>query len=176
LQLKKTINFGDVAANFETVSSKLKELEGTFTDGFDNNIKFLIHPKNWVTKNLVNGKPPISVRTRMDSYGFELHCFPIIKGEPQAVVMAADPNSPFREYNPASFGPVIKINGLDALMTMAIIKGDEADFELIKYAHMMTEQLIQLFRNKMQVNEYSGQSIKQLFEEKLQAHKDNKHN
>lgn len=172
LQLKKTINFGEVAANFETVASKLKELEGTFTDGFDNNIKFLIAPKNWNPVNLVEGKPPVSIRTRMDTYGFELHCFPIIKEEAQAVVMPMDLNSPFREYNPASFGPVIKINGLDALITMAIRKGDEADFELIKYAHMMTEQLVQLFCNRMQVTEHSGHSIKQLFEEKQQAFSD----
>ena len=79
LQLKKAINFGDVALNFETVASKLKELEGTFTDGFENNIKFLIDSNNWNRVNLVDGKPQVSIRTRIDEYAFELHCFPIIK-------------------------------------------------------------------------------------------------
>ncbi len=169
LQRKRVINFGDVSLNFETVASKLKELEGTFVDGFDNNIKFLLNPKNWNPRNLTKNKPEISLRSRMDEYAFEVHCFPIIKGEPQAVVPPHSPYSPFVGYNPAGFGPLLKINGLGALMNMAANKGDEADFELIKYAHMMTEQLIDLFSHKLHVSEKSGQSIKTRYETLVNA-------
>lgn len=163
IQLKKSINFGDVSLNFETVAAKLKELEGTFTDGFENNIKYLLNSKNWNPDNLVQGKPKISLRARMDEYAFELHCFPIIKGEAQAVVVINDPNSPFKEYNPANFGPLLKITGLDNLIAMTLRKGDEADIELIKYAHMMTEQLVALFFKKLHVEEKTGNSVKEFF-------------
>lgn len=171
-KLKKSINFGDVSLNFETVASKLKELEGTFTDGFDNNIKYLLNETNWNLNNLINSKPPISLRTRMDEYAFELHCFPIIKNEAQALVIVNDPNSPFKEYNPASFGPLLKINGLSNLINMTLRKGDEADIELIKYAHMMTEQLIELFSVRLKVSEKSGHSVKDFFLSLEQSEKD----
>ncbi len=163
LQLKKSINFGDVSVNFQTVAKKLAELEGTFIDGFDNNIKYLLNSENWNNTKLVAGKPQVTIKTRMDKYAFELHCFPIIRGEAQAIVMVIEPDSPFKEYNPASFGPVIKINGLQDLMTMMHRKGDDADMELIKYAHMMTEQLIDLFIHKLKVENKSGLSVKEFF-------------
>ncbi|MCF2948949.1 hypothetical protein L0668_12580 [Paraglaciecola aquimarina] len=164
LQLKKSINFGDVSLNFETVAKTLKELEGTFIDGFENNIKYLLNSNHWNANNLVAGKPSISLRSRMDEYAFELHCFPIVKDEAQAVVVSRDPNSPFTEYNPASFGPLLKINGLNNLISMAVRKGDDADMELIKYAHMMTEQLITLFTKRLNVTERTGKSVKDFFE------------
>lgn len=172
IQLKKSINFGDVALNFETVAAKLKELEGTFTDGFENNIKYLLNETNWNQNNLINSKPPISLRTRMDEYAFELNCFPIIKNEAQALVIVNDPNSPFKEYNPASFGPLLKINGLSNLINMTLRKGDEADIELIKYAHMMTEQLIDLFSVRLRVNERNGHSVKNFFLSLEESEKD----
>lgn len=171
LQLKKSINFGDVSLNFETVAKTLKELEGTFTDGFENNIKYLLNKDNWNTNhpnNLDHGKPKISLRSRMDEYAFELHCFPIVKDEAQAVVICNDPNSPFIEYNPASFGPLLKINGLSQLIDMTIRKGDDADMELIKYAHMMTEQLVALFSKRLSVTETSGNTVKEFFKSVLE--------
>lgn len=163
MQLKKSINFGDVSQNFQTVASKLKELEGTFTDGFENNIKYLLDNKHWNKNNLVDGKPPISLRTRMDHHDFEVHCFPIIKNEAQAVIVPFDKFSPFTEYNPASFGPLCKITGLNNLISTAVLKGDEADNELIKYAHMMTEQLITLFNQRFVVTERTGFSVQEFF-------------
>ncbi|MDU0354967.1 hypothetical protein RS130_14545 [Paraglaciecola aquimarina] len=165
MQLKKSINFGDVSLNFQTVYNKLADLEGTFVDGFDNNIKYLLNSENWNPAKLVDGKPQVALKTRMDQYAFELHCFPIIRDEAQAVVIPNEPSSPFREYNPATFGPVLKINGLQDLINMMHRKGDDADMELIKYAHMMTEQLIGLFTHKLKVETQNGSSVKGFFTE-----------
>jgi hypothetical protein len=48
LQLKKSLNLGDVSEHFQIVASKLLELEGTFTDGFDSNIKYLLNKKTGI--------------------------------------------------------------------------------------------------------------------------------
>ena len=43
LQLKKSLNLGEVSEHFKIIANKLLELEGTFTDGFENNIKHLLN-------------------------------------------------------------------------------------------------------------------------------------
>lgn len=163
LQLKKSLNLGEVPDHFQIVANKLLELEGTFTDGFDNNIKYLLNKKNWHLANCKGGKPPITLKKHCNQYAFDLHCFPIVNDEPQALIKPFDADSPFREFNPSSLGPLLSIPQLSDFMSVTIRCGDEADMELLKYAHMLLEQLIDLLTRSLQVVENNGQSIQEVF-------------
>jgi hypothetical protein len=163
LQLKKSLNLGDVTEHFKIVASKLLELEGTFTDGFDSNIKYLLNKKNWHLANCIQGKPPIALKKNCHQYAFDLHCFPVINQVPQALIKPFDADSPFKEFNPSSLGPLLSIPQLRDFIAMTIHVGDEADMELLKYAHILVEQTIDLLTTSLHVVENSGQSIQQIF-------------
>jgi hypothetical protein len=163
LQLKKSLNLGEVPNDFQIVANKLSDLEGTFTHGFDNNIKYLLNNKNWNLANCKRGKPPIVLRKHNHQYAFDLHCFPMINNEPQALIKPFDVNSPFKEFNPSSLGPLLSIPKLSDFISVTIRCGDEADIELLKYAHMLVEQLIYLLTKSLHVLEDSGQSIQEIF-------------
>jgi hypothetical protein len=172
LQLKKSINLGDVPHNFHILANKLLELEGTFTDGFANNITFLLDQNNWQLKNCVDGKPQVVLRKHINPYAFDLHCFPIIRGEPQAVVKAFHPDSGFKQYDPAVVGPIVSLPKLGEFISMTIRCGDEADVELLKYAHMLMQQLTEFLTKSVNVIQNDGQSIQQVFEYFQQQLKD----
>ena len=163
LQLKKSLNLGEIPDDFQIIANKLLEIEGTFTDGFDNNIKYLLNTNNWNLANCKQGKPPIALNKHCNQYAFDVHCFPIINHEPQALIKPFDANSPFKEFNPSSLGPVLSIPKLSDFFRMIILCGDEADMELLKYAHMLVEQLIDLLSVSLQVVENSGASVQAVF-------------
>ena len=162
-QLKKSINLGEIPTYYSLVATKLSDLEGTFTDGFDNNIKYLLNQKNWQVNNLVAGKPQVSLKKHLSDYAYDLHCFPIIDDEAQVVVNPFDPKSPFKEYNPAVIGPLVRSPNFSEFISMTIRIGDEADMELLKYAHMLIEQLTTLLNERITVVENTGLSIKDIF-------------
>jgi hypothetical protein len=163
LQLKKSLNLGEIPDHFQILANKLLELEGTFTDGFDNNIKYLLNKKNWHLINCKQGKPPISLKKHCNQYAFDLHCFPIVNDEPQALITPFNADSPFKEFNPSSLGPLLSIPKLSDFVSVTICVGDEADFELLKYAHILVEQLMALLTTSLHVVENSGQSIQQIY-------------
>jgi hypothetical protein len=163
LQLKKTLNLGEVSNHFQIIANKLLELEGTFTDGFDNNIKYLLNKKNWNLTNCKQGKPSIALKRHCHYYSFDLHCFPIVNNEPQAMIKSFDADSPFKEFNPSTLGPLLSIPKLNDFITVTIRCGDEADIELLKYAHTLITQLSDLLRTSLHVVEDSGQSIQEIF-------------
>lgn len=160
IQLKKTITLGVLPHSFNIVANTLQELEGTFTDGFNNNITYLLNQQNWQIDNCKHGKPQIALIRQMSQYAFDLHCFPIIAREPQAIVKAFHPASGFKEFNPAITGPLIRIPQLDNVIKTYIRCGDEADLELIKYAHILVEQLCDFLTQRLSVTDNCGQSIK----------------
>ena len=163
LQLKRSLNLGDVSDHFQIVASKLLELEGTFTDGFDSNIKYLLNKENWRLTNCKLGKPAIALKKNCHQYAFDLHCFPIVNQAPQALIKPFDANSPFKEFNPSSLGPLLSIPKIKDFIAMTIHYGDEADMELLKYAHILLEQPTDLLTTSLHVVENSGQSIQQIF-------------
>lgn len=92
-----------------------------------------------------------------------MFCFPIVNSEPQAHINSFDKYSPFKEFNPSSLGPLLSIPKLSDFIDLTVRCGDEADMELLKYAHILIEQLINLLNTSLLVVENSGQSIKVLF-------------
>jgi hypothetical protein len=163
LQLKKSLNLGEVSNHFQIVANKLLELEGTFTDGFDNNITYLLNNKNWHLANCKQGKPSIALKKNCNQYAFDLHCFPIINNDPQALIKPFDADSPFKEFNPSIVGPLLSFPKLKDFIVVTIRCGDEADMELLKYAHILLEQLIDLLTTSLNVVENSGQSVQEIF-------------
>jgi hypothetical protein len=163
LHLKKSLNLGEVPDSFQIIASRLLALEGTFTDGFDNNIKYLLNKRNWNLANCKQGKPSISLKNHCNHYAFDLHCFPVVNNQPQALVKPFDVDSPFKEFNPSIIGPLISIPKLSDFIALTIRCGDEADMELLKYAHMLVTQLIDLLSTSLHVVEISGQSILEIF-------------
>jgi hypothetical protein len=163
LQLKKSLNLGDITQQFQLIANRLLELEGTFIDGFDNNIRYLLNQKNWNLANCKQGKPSIALKKYCNQYAFELFCFPIINDEPQVFIKPFDKNSSFKEFNPSSLGPLLSISKLNDFISLTVRCGDEADMELLKYAHTLTEQLIGLLSVSLHVVENSGESIEATF-------------
>lgn len=161
IQLKKAITLGVLPNSFNIVANKLLELEGTFTDGFSNNITHLLDAQNWQIKNCKQGKPQVALVRHINHYAYDLHCFPIIAGEPQAIVEAFHPGSGFKQFNPAISGPLIRIPQLESLIKTYVRCGDEADLELIKYAHIVVEQLSDFLQQKVKVTKNSGQTVQQ---------------
>jgi hypothetical protein len=163
LQLKKSLNLGEVPDNFQIIASKLLELEGTFTDGFDNNIKYLLNKKNWYLANCKKGKPSIALKNHCNHYAFDLHCFPVVNNQPQALIKTFYVDSTFKEFNPSILGPLISIPKLSDFIALTTRCGDEADMELLKYAHILVIQLIDLLSTSLHIVENSGQSIQEIF-------------
>lgn len=163
LQLKKSLNLGEVPDYFQIVGNKLVALEGTFSDGFDNNIKYLLNKKNWQLSNCLQGQPSIALKKHHNQYAFDLHCFPVINNTPQALIKPFDADSPFKEFNPSSLGPLVSIPKLRELIEVTIRCGDEADIELLKYAHILIQQLTDLLSKSLHVVENSGQTIQEVF-------------
>jgi hypothetical protein len=109
LQLKKSLNLGEISDRFKIIANKLLELEGTFTDGFENNIKHLLNNKNWNLINCKQGNPSIALRKYCKQHAFELFCFPMISNIALAIVDSRDKNSPFKDFNPSNLGPLLSI-------------------------------------------------------------------
>ncbi|MEP2653455.1 MAG: hypothetical protein ABJH06_15845 [Paraglaciecola sp.] len=158
---------GEIPDYYRLIANTLSELEGTFTDGFDNNIKYLLKKDNWQPVNLVNGKPQVKLLKHLSDYSFDLHCFPIINGEPQILVEPYSPLSPFKEFNPAVIGPLLRIPNLQEFIHITTRFGDEADLELLKYIHMLVEQLITLLKQNILVIDDTGTSIKDIYTESV---------
>ena len=163
LQLKKSLNLGEVSEHFKIIANKLLELEGTFTDGFENNIKHLLNNKNWNLINCKQGKPSIALKKHCNQHAFELFCFPMISNEAQAIVKPYDKNSPFKDFNPSSLGPLLSLPKFNDFVSITVRYGDEADIELLKYTHLLIEQLIHLLGTILHVAENDGQTIKDIF-------------
>ena len=111
----------------------------------------------------MQGKPAIALKKNCHQYAFNLHCFPVINQVPQALIKPFDADSPFKEFNPSSLGPLLVIHKLRDFIAMTIHYGDEADMELLKYAHILLEQPTDLLTTSLHVVENSGQSIQQIF-------------
>jgi hypothetical protein len=139
------------------------KLEGTFTDGFENNIKHLLNNKNWNLINCKQGKLSIASSKRCNQHALERFFFPMICNEARAIIKFCDKNSPFKDFNPSNLGPLLKIPKLSVFVSITVRCDDEADIELIKYTHILIEQLAHLLGTLLHVAENDGQTIKEIF-------------
>ncbi len=105
----------------------------------------------------------MSVRKCGNQHAVELCCYTMICNEARAVVKSSDKNSPFKDCNPSNLGPLLSIPKLSNFVSITVRCGDEADIELIKYTHILIEQLAHLLGTLLHVAENDGQTIKEIF-------------
>ena len=175
---KKKLTWGEIPTIYHLVTSSIAELDGILTDGFDNPYKRLLNPNNWNLPLLggfkdeqgniqVKNKAKICIRHEYNDMGYELHCYPIIKGDRVLHSLINKANSPFSIWHPESMQMLFRINSLVAFSIYTYKNGDDADNALIKYAFLRVEKLIQQLEQAFTIVEVKGYNIAKFYQEIL---------
>lgn len=173
---KKRINWGDVSSIYHMFSSSLGDLDGILTHGFDSAYKQVLNKNTWnmsllgATKSIdgtlaIKNKPQILLRHEFNDMGYELHCYPVIDGEPVLQSMINNPNCPFTTWVPESMQMLFRINCLVAFAINCFQRGDEADLALLKFAHAKVDALITILSESFQIIVVKGYSISTFYQE-----------
>ncbi|MFB0999649.1 MAG: hypothetical protein QMC13_05385 [Colwellia sp.] len=173
---KKKLNWGDVPAIYTMASSSISDIDGIMTHGFDSAYKRLFNKSNWNFALLdgfhdENGnviakhKPKIALRHHYDEQNYELHCFPIVKGEQVNIPLAQHPFCSFQQWSPESMQMLFRINSLISFIVFTFKSGDPADIALIKYAHKRVQELISELGKSFDIVEVMGYSIAEFCKE-----------
>lgn len=174
--LKKSINWGDVEALYHLFSSSLGDLDGILTHGFDSPYRHLLNPNTWnkellgVTKGadgdlVARDKPKILLRHEFNDMGYELHCYPIVDGEPVLQMMVNNPKCPFESWVPERMQMLFRINSLVAFSINCFQRGDEADIALLRFSHNRVVQLIRHLGESFHIEKVKGYSIVEFYQE-----------
>jgi len=174
--LKKKISWGDVPTIYHIVSSSLSELDGILTHGFDSSYKQILDRNTWNLQALkghrdsdgiihVKIKPQIILQHHYNDMGYELLCFPLIKGERITQPLVHDSYCPFQVWLPGSMGTLFRISCLVAFSIFTYQSGDEADLELIKFAYFLVNNLIEILSESFDIIEVEGYSIAEFYQE-----------
>ncbi len=167
---KKKLNWGDVPAIYHMASSSISELDGILTHGFDSAYKHLFNKENW-NLDLLNGhtdnngrilvtkKPKISLRHCYDEQNYELHCYPIVKGERLNVSLSHHSLCPFQQWTPETMQMLFRISSLVSFIVFTFKSGDQADLALIKYSHKRVQELMNELSKSFEIVEVIGYSI-----------------
>lgn len=174
-RLKKKINFGNISNFYHSVSTSLGLAEGMYKYGFENSLDILLDKRNWNLELLgghENGigdivcekMPRLSIYRVFTQYGYEIHCIPWLKDHEFERDLVNVPEMEFRTWNPSLMKVVFRISQLHKFMLFYFEHGDEADLELIKYAHNITEDFIDDLRTKLNIQKVNGVTIRGFFE------------
>lgn len=174
-QLKKKINFGNISNFYHTVSTSLGMAEGMYKYGFENSLDILLDKKNWnlavlggreskVGEIECENMPRLSVYKLFTPSGFEVHCIPWLKDKEFEREMHNVPEMEFKVWNPSLMKVVFRISQLHKFIIFNFEHGDEADLELIKYAHNITEAFVDDLSTKLNVQKVHGVSVKGFFD------------
>lgn len=174
-RLKKKINFGNVPPFYHAVSTSLGLAEGLFRYGFENSLDILMDQKNWNPK-MLDGKedtmglvtfgkePRLSVYKVFRKQGFEIHCVPWMKNREVDSLYINHPDMEFRQWVPGTMKVVFRIAQLHDFIQSYFNVGDDADLELIRYAHNISEDFVNDLQNKLNVVKVHGISVKGFFD------------
>lgn len=175
VQYKKKLNWGESPPFFHVLSNSLAELEGTYQHGFDNAIKRILDKRNWNLSllegsKLSNGeisvkyKPRIVLYRRNTERGYEVQCYPLIGDDEVHQYAKEVPELAFNIWQPQGMGNLIKVTNLLEFIRHTYVTGDDADRELIKYAHYLTEQIVAHISEQLEVVADRGYSIKEMLD------------
>jgi hypothetical protein len=167
---KKKLNWGDVPAIYHMASSSVSELDGILTHGFDSAYKRLFNKTNWNLELLgghsddngnvvVTQKPKITLRHSYDEQNYELHCYPIVKGERLNGSLSHHPLCPFQLWTPEMMQMLFRISSLVSFIVFTFKGGDQADLALIKYSHKRVQELINELSKSFEIVNVIGYSI-----------------
>ncbi|GAB5379282.1 MAG: hypothetical protein Alis3KO_12690 [Aliiglaciecola sp.] len=181
-RLKQKITFGNVPAFYHAVSTSLGLAEGMFRYGFENSLDLVLNQGNWNPK-MLEGKdgelgstiftqsPRLSIYKVFTHRGFEIHCIPWMKNREVDTELINHPDMEFKRWIPSTMKVLFRIAQLHTFVQSYFDVGDEADLELIKYAHNITEDFIEDLQTKLNVKKVHGISIKAFFEVMQKKHK-----
>jgi hypothetical protein len=174
--LKRKISWGDVPTIYHLVTSSLSDLDGILTHGFDSPYKQILNRNTWNLQALngyrdsegtihVKNKPEIILQHQYNDVGYELLCFPIIKGEKITQPQIHDPSCPFQVWLPESMEKLFRINCFVAFTIFTYQSGDEADLALIKFAHGLVSNLIKILSESFDIIDVEGYNIGEFYQE-----------
>lgn len=173
---KKSINWGDVEALYHMFSSSLGDLDGILSHGFDSAYKQILNPNTWnkkllgITKGMdgnvhVATKPQIILRHVFNDMGYELHCYPVVFGEPLMERMVNNKCCPFETWAPERMQMLFRINSLVAFSINCFKRGDEADLALLQFSHKKVVELIHILSESFHIVAVKGYSIAEFYQE-----------
>ncbi|WP_342805125.1 hypothetical protein [Alteromonas sp. M12] len=181
-RLKQKITFNNVPPFYHAVSTSLGLAEGMFRYGFENSLDGLLNQANWNPKTL-DGKagqlgsveftraPRLSIYKVFTHRGFEIHCIPWMKNQEVDRGLINHPDMEFKRWIPSSMKVLFRIAQLHTFIQSYFDVGDEADLELIKYAHNISEDFIDDLQHKLNVVKVHGISIRAFFDVMQKKHK-----
>jgi hypothetical protein len=173
---KKKLNWGDVPAIYHMAASSIGDMDGILTHGFDSAYKQLFNKNNWNCEFLdgysdINGnltfrrKPKISLRHCYNEQNYELHCYPIVKGEPVIQPLSQHPLCSFEQWLPETMQMLFRVSSLISFIVFTFKSGDEADLALIKYSHKRVQELIIELSKSFEIVDIKGYSIAEFCKE-----------
>ncbi len=174
--LKKKLNWGDIPAIYHLVSSSLSELNGILSHGFDSSYKTILDRNTW-NLTALNGykdsngdihvkiKPKLILQHEYNDMGYELLCYPVVDGERINHSLIHQSSSPFQLWLPESMRMLFRVNSLVAFAIFTYQSGDDADIQLLKYAHNLVEQLVTILSESFELVEVEGYNIAQFYQE-----------
>jgi hypothetical protein len=171
---KKRITFGNIPDYFHMTATSLAAAEGMMKYGFDNKIDLLLDKNNWNLKRLggtqdyigkieCDTSPRLSVYKLFTRHGFEVHCIPWLRDVEVDVPLELNPESDFKRWDP-SMKVVFQVSQLHKFISMYHQHGDEADLDLIRYAHNLTEEFVDSLSKRLNVQKVFGISVKGFFD------------
>ncbi|NQY35452.1 MAG: hypothetical protein HRT37_10870 [Alteromonadaceae bacterium] len=181
---KKKLNWGEIATIYHMLATSVGELDGILTHGFDSGYKHILDPHTWNLSLLggsrdpfgnieVKNKPQIMLQHSYDDTTYELHCFPVVNGERFDEAAKGDPMCPFVIWQPQTMRMLFRISSLTSFMMYNFQSGDEADFELIKFAHFKVQKLISILRESFDIIDIKGYNIAEFYLEIRRRHSNN---
>ncbi|AWL12899.1 hypothetical protein HMF8227_02447 [Saliniradius amylolyticus] len=172
---KKQLTFGDISPFYHAVSTSLGAAEGMLNYGFGESLKPLLNQRNW-NPDMLGGKedalgdmqftrkPRISIYKLFTRNGFEIHCIPWVEQREFDQDMAYHPQMDFKVWNVDTMKAVLKIARLHEFIEQYFERGDEADLELIKLAHNITEDFVDQLAPQFDTQKVHGVSVKGFFD------------
>ncbi|WP_181901730.1 hypothetical protein [Thalassotalea euphylliae] len=181
--LKKQLTWGDVSALYHMVASSAGELDGILSHGFESGYTNILDKKYW-NLNLLKGnvdnsgeitvaiKPQVSLRHVYNDMGYELHCYPVIRGQRMNHNMIDHPMCPFQRWIPEAMRRLFRVNSLMSFIMITAENGDQADVALIRHIYRRVERLIGYLDESFEIVEVKGPNIARFFQEAIKHHKD----
>lgn len=172
--LKKKLNWGDVPTIYQMAYSSISELDSILSHGFESSFKNLLNRTTWNLDLLgsyktpdgylaVKHKPKISIKHVFDQKNYELHCFPIMNGETVTSVVNQNPLCPFIRWIPNTMQTLLRINTLVPFIAYSFQKGDVADAQLVKFAYLTVEGLIDILSESFDIIDIQGLTIAEFY-------------
>ena len=185
---KRKLNWGEVPTIFQMSASSIGELDGLLTHGFDSAYKSLLDTSNWNLDYLngykdesgniiVKQKPIIELRHVYCANNYELHCYPIVKGERVLTQLKNDPHCPFNLWQPEIMQMLFRLCSIVPMIVFTFERGDKADMQLIKFAHYKVEEHIKNLSQSFEIRKIQGYNIaefcKELYKRRPDFHLEN---